>query len=126
VIRIERMDDPRKQQSAVASGRADLVDFSFDGQSHRSLAIRYPARVHSGLKLSTTFLFLNTRQPPFTSLKARQAINYAIDRDQIIQLLHAGSPGQATPTCQVLPAGFPSYQPYCPYWASPHNVDTSP
>jgi len=117
VIRIERMDDPRKQQSAVASGRADLVDFSFDGQSHRSLAIRYPARVHSGLKLSTTFLFLNTRQPPFTSLKARQAINYAIDRDQIIQLLHAGSPGQATPTCQVLPAGFPSYQPYCPYTA---------
>ncbi len=117
VIRIERIDDPRKQQSAVAAGRADLVDFSFDGQSHRSLAIRYPARVHSGLKLSTTFLFLNTRQPPFTSLKARQAINYAIDRGHIIQLFHVGSPGQATPTCQVLPAGFPSYQRYCPYTA---------
>jgi ABC-type transport system substrate-binding protein len=111
------MDDPREQQSAVAAGRADLVDFSFDGQSHRSLAIQYPARVHSGLKLSTSFLFLNTRQPPFTSLKARQAINYAIDRSQIIQLFHVGSPGQATPTCQVLPPGFPSYQPYCPYTA---------
>ena len=63
------------------------------------------------------FLFLNTRQPPFTSLKARQALNYAIDRARIIQLLGLGSPGQATPTCQILPAGSPSYQPYCPYTA---------
>ena len=63
------------------------------------------------------YVFLNTRQPPFTSLKARQAINYAIDRDQIIQLLGLDSPAQATPTCQILPAGFPSYQRYCPYTA---------
>ena len=115
VIRMKHMTDPRKEQSAVAAGRADLVDISDDGLLYRSLAIRYPARVHPGLKLGTVFVFLNTRQPPFTSLKARQAINYAIDRGQIIQLL--GSPGQATPTCQILPAGFPSYQRYCPYTA---------
>jgi YVTN family beta-propeller protein len=117
VIRIERMTDPRKEQSAVAAGRADLVAVTDDGLQYRSLAIRYPARVHSGLKLGTVFVFLNIRQPPFTSLKARQAINYAIDRGQIIQLLHLSSPGEATPTCQILPADFPSYQRYCPYTA---------
>ena len=117
VIRFEQMADPRKEQSAVAAGRADLVDITSDGQPYRSLAIRYPARVHSGLKLATAYLFLNTRQPPFTNLKARQALNYAIDRGRIIQLLHLGSPGEATPTCQILPAGFPSYQRYCPYTA---------
>jgi ABC-type transport system substrate-binding protein len=117
VIRIVHMTDPRKEQSAVAAGRADFVDITSDGLPYRSLAIRYPARVHPGLKLGTVFVFLNTRQPPFTSLKARQAINYAIDRRQIIQLLHLGSPGQVTPTCQILPAGFPSYQRYCPYTA---------
>jgi peptide/nickel transport system substrate-binding protein len=121
VIRIEQMADPGKRQSAVAAGRADLMDISFDGQLYRPLAVRYPTRVHSGLKLITTFLFLNTRQPPFTSLKARQALNYAIDRARIIQLLHLDSPGQATPTCQVLPAGYPSYQPYCPYTAGPDD-----
>ena len=121
VIRIEQMADPRQQQSAVAAGRADVVDVSLDGQLYRPLAIRYPTRVHSGLKLTTTYLFLNTRQPPFTSLKARQAVNYAIDRARIIQLLHLDSPGQATPTCQVLPAGSPSYQPYCPYTAGPND-----
>ncbi len=117
MIRIEQMADPRKVQSAVATGRADIVDISDEHLPYRPLAIRYPARVHTGLKLATAYLFLNTRQPPFTSLKARQAINYAIDRGRIIQLLHLGSPGQATPTCQILPAGFPSYQRYCPYTA---------
>jgi YVTN family beta-propeller protein len=116
-IRIERMTDPRKEQSAVAAGRADLVAVTDDGLPYRPLAIRYPARVHSGLKLGTVFVFLNTRQPPFTSLKARQAINYAIDRGQIIQLLRLSSPAEATPTCQILPADFPSYQRYCPYTA---------
>jgi ABC-type transport system substrate-binding protein/DNA-binding SARP family transcriptional activator len=121
VIRIEQMADPGQRQSAVAAGRADLMDISFDGQLYRPLAVRYPTRVHPGLKLITTYLFLNTRQPPFTSLKARQALNYAIDRARIIQLLHLDSPDQATPTCQVLPAGYPSYQPYCPYTAGPND-----
>jgi peptide/nickel transport system substrate-binding protein len=115
VIRVEHMADPRKAQSAVAAGRADIADLSYNGQPYRSLAIRYPTRVHFGLKLATAYLFLNTRQLPFTSLKARQAINYAIDRGRIIQLLGLVSPAQATPTCQILPAGFPSYQRYCPY-----------
>jgi peptide/nickel transport system substrate-binding protein len=116
VIRFEQMTDPRQQQSAVAAGRADLVDIGFNALPYRPLAIRYPTRIHSGLKLFTTYLFLNTRQPPFTSLKARQAINYAIDRARISQLLGTGPPA-AVPTCQILPAGFPSYQPYCPYTA---------
>jgi ABC-type transport system substrate-binding protein/DNA-binding SARP family transcriptional activator len=117
VIRFARMTDPRKEQSAVAAGQADIVNITDDGLPYRPLAIRYPARVHSGLKLGTIYVFLNTRQPPFTSLKARQAINYAIDRDHIIQLRGFNSPAQATPTCQVLPADFPSYQRYCPYTA---------
>jgi len=117
VIRIERMTDHRKEQSAVAAGRADLVDISLDGLPYRPLAIRYPARVHTGLPLSTWALFLNTRVPPFTSLKARQAVNYAIDRDRFIQLTSFGVSGPATPTCQILPIDFPSHQPYCPYTA---------
>jgi YVTN family beta-propeller protein len=117
VIRFEQMAGPRQQEQAVEAGRADIVDTtSFNGQPSRPLAVRYPTRVHSTPKLITTFLFLNTRQPPFTSLKARQALSYAIDRARIIQLLGLDSP-EATPTCQVLPAGSPSYQPYCPYTA---------
>jgi YVTN family beta-propeller protein len=113
VIRYVQMASPGQQESAVIAGRADLAGVGDNGQS---LATRYPTRVHTGLMSWTTYLFLNTRQPPFTSLKARQAVNYAIDRGRILQLLHR-APGQAAVTCQILPADFPGHQNYCPYTA---------
>ena len=114
VIRYERMANPRRQESAVIAGRADLA-LLLPGD-YQSLAVRYPARVHFGLGLTTGYVSLNTRQPPFTNIKARQAVNYAIDRARIIQLRDV-APGQATATCQMLPPDFPGYQPYCPYTA---------
>jgi hypothetical protein len=61
--------------------------------------------------------------------RARQAINYAVDRERIIELLDL-PPSQDTPTCQMLPADFPGHQSYCPYtsgvkdgsWPSPDMV----
>jgi YVTN family beta-propeller protein len=114
-IRIEQIADRRARELAVASGRADFAYVT--AEQHRLLALEYPTRVYSGLRLATNYLFLNTRQPPFSSLKARQAINYAIDRGRLIRLFHLSSPAQATPTCQILPTGFPGHRPYCPYTA---------
>jgi YVTN family beta-propeller protein len=111
VIRFEQMADPGKQQAAVIAGRADLAAINSNDQS---LATRYPARVHTTLIFWTGYLFLNTRQPPFTSLEARQAVNYAIDRARVLQLLHL-APGQGAVTCQILPTDFPGHQSYCPY-----------
>jgi YVTN family beta-propeller protein len=111
VIRYELVSSPSKQVSAVIAGRADLDEVSWGDQS---LAIRYPTRVHLGPDLAFYYLFLNTRLPPFNNLKARRAVNYAVDRARIIQLL-GFAPKQAAPTCQILPADFPGYQPYCPY-----------
>jgi peptide/nickel transport system substrate-binding protein len=120
VIRFEQMTDPGKQQAAVIAGRADLVDIVQNGQPYHPLAVRYPTRLHPGIKAETGFVFLNTRQPPFTNIKARQAVNYAIDRARIIQLLGLG-PAEATPTCQILPADFPGHKPYCPYTTGSQN-----
>ena len=113
VIRFDRVAGPARQESAVIAGRADLMTATYSSNG-QSLATRYPARVHTSLKLATEFLFLNTRLPPFTSLKARQAVSYAIDRARILQLSHL-APGQAAVTCQLLPADFPGHQGYCPY-----------
>jgi peptide/nickel transport system substrate-binding protein len=119
-IRIEQIADSRAQQSAVAAGRADLVDITWNNQPYLPLALHYPARVHTGLKAYTWYLFLNTHLPPFSNLQARRAVNYGIDRAQVVQLLHSG-PGQDAPTCQILPAGSPSYQRYCPYTIGPKD-----
>jgi ABC-type transport system substrate-binding protein len=103
----------------VIAGRADLVDIGENGQPYHPLAVRYPTRVYPGLKLEEDGLFLNTREPPFTNIKARQAVNYAIDRTRIMQLHHLGS--EAAPTCQILPADFPGHKSYCPYTTGPQN-----
>ena len=91
VIRYNHVANKNEEDSAVITGRADLTPVADNGQS---LETRYPAQVHAGLRAATTYLLLNTRQPPFISLKARQAVNYAADRGQILQLLHR-APGQA-------------------------------
>ena len=113
VIRYQRMASQRTAASAVSDGRADLTLLTGNNQS---LAVQYPARVHPGLKMNTSFVSLNTRQSPFSNAKARQAISYAIDRARILQLFRF-TPGQAAATCQMLPPDFPGYQPYCPYTA---------
>jgi YVTN family beta-propeller protein len=112
VIRYEQVKDQSAQVSTVIAGRGDLADL--ESPDLRSLPVQYPARVHFGLKLGTEFAALNTRLPPFTNLKARQAVNYAIDRARILQFFHYVS-GQATAACQMLPPDFPGHQGYCPY-----------
>src|SRR5262249_50596381 len=52
--------------------------------------------------------------PPFSNLKARQAVSYAVDRARIVQLFRF-APGQAAVTCQIIPPDFPGHQSYCPY-----------
>ncbi len=56
---------------------------------------------------------LNTRVPPFNNKLARQAVNYATDRNELVRLL--GGPQLATPTCQLLPPNFPGYKHYCSF-----------
>ena len=86
VIRHEKVASESAQESAVIADRADLA--YLESGDDQSLAIRYPARVYFGLKIGTNYFSLNTRQPPFTNIKARQAVSYAIDRARILQLYH--------------------------------------
>jgi peptide/nickel transport system substrate-binding protein len=57
------------------------------------------------------YFFMNTRVPPFNSLKVRQAVNYAISRRWLKRL--AGGPAHTTEN--VLPRAYPSYRPHTLY-----------
>lgn len=55
------------------------------------------------------YLSFNTKRKPLDDKRVRQALNYAIDRDKLIQVLHKGIPnGSFTPTGAgyVAPEGF--------------------
>jgi len=107
---------PGPAVAAVEDGRADVL-LSPPPAAVPALATRYPSQLHPGPLGATIGLVLNTRVWPFNILAARQALNYAIDRNRLIDLL--GGPLTAQPTCQVLPPGLPGYQPYCPYTLNP-------
>src|SRR5262249_33974107 len=88
------------------------------------LGTKYANQVHLEPLTAFWYATMNTRLPPFTSLKARQAFNYAIDRNATIKIF--GGPRLGPPSCQVLPPGFPGYKPYCPYTKNPGTKWTAP
>ncbi len=73
--------------------------------------------MHINTLTAMWYVPMNTNIPPFNNLKARQAVNYAIDRNAAVKLF--GGKVLAQPACQILPPGFPGYQPYCPYTKNP-------
>jgi peptide/nickel transport system substrate-binding protein len=86
---------------------------------------QFKNQVHVNPLTSDYYFALNTKQPPFNNLKARQAINFAADRAAYVKI--GGGPSLAVPTCQILPPNFPGYAPYCPYTAgTDHTKWTGP
>jgi peptide/nickel transport system substrate-binding protein len=101
--------------TAVERGRAD---YEFDGVPHDRLTeaqTQFAGQLHVTPTSGTMALILNTRMPPFTDIRVRRALNYAVDRAKLAALLGQDS----QPACQILPIGLPGYRRYCPYTTSP-------
>lgn len=119
-----KVPDTRAAAHAVTQGRVDLAELTPLGGSNAAegalvdhLRVEVPARVHSSLTQGTAFGVLNSSAPPFNSLRARRAFNYAVDRRKVVQIM--GGPSVVVPACQLVPPTMPSYEPYCPYTKGP-------
>ena len=73
------------------------------------------ARVVEGGQLQTGYITLNVKTPPFDKVEVRQAVNMAIDKDRIVQLIN----GRAVPATQPLPPSMPGYT--ADYEGYPHD-----
>jgi len=126
---IEKYGLPISEEvTQVQNGNADEV---FDGDvipSDRLTELnspKYQKQVHVNPLTADWYFALNTKTAPFNNLKARQAINFAADRNAYVKI--GGGTSLAVPTCQILPPNFPGYKPYCPYTAgSDHTKWTAP
>ncbi len=103
--------DDGKALTAIERGQADVMLEPPPPNRLTELRTRYAVLAHLYAGESTFYLGLNSQVRPFSSLAARQALNFAIDRGGF------GAFGAVvqTPTCQVLPPGMFGYSPYCPY-----------
>jgi ABC-type transport system substrate-binding protein/DNA-binding SARP family transcriptional activator len=100
---------------SVIAGRADWTGDLPDDLS--TVASRHPLQIHNNPFPTDIFVQLNTTVPPFTSLLARRALNFAIDRSVLVRDL--GGSIVNTPSCQMIPPGIPGYRRYCPYTVDP-------
>ncbi len=104
----------------VERADADYLRLNFNNRPSQAALDRIRSQITSQLHFganSVTAVTMNTARPPFDSIDVRRAVNLAIDRDYVASL--RGGPAAAAVTCQILPPGWPGYEPYCPYTTHP-------
>lgn len=116
--------DAEAEVSAVENGQADWMFDPPPADRLSEIGTKYANQVHVNPQAAFWYVPLNTNLPPFNNIKARQAINWAVDRNAVVQLF--GGSVVAQPVCTILPPGFPGHVDNCQYtkgggtkWAAP-------
>ncbi|HSL78009.1 MAG TPA: ABC transporter substrate-binding protein [Candidatus Limnocylindrales bacterium] len=97
------------------------IDWTPDAQIEaiESLRASSPSQVVSAPDSSILFVAFDVLQAPFDDVRVRRAINYAIDRARVVELL--GGVTRQRATCQLVPPTIPGFQPTCPYTLAPEG-----
>ena len=103
----------------LVAGELDLITDQPAPEDLASLRTAHPDQVVTSPFPATFYVGFDLHRPPFDDARVRQAVNYAIDRDHIVELL--GGPATYRPTCQVLPPNIQGYEPFCPYTLGPDS-----
>ena len=106
--------------TAFAELNEGEVDVMFDPPTPDDVAnleAAHPDQVVRWPQQATIVVGFDVLKPPFDDVKVRQAVNYAIDRELIVELM--GGPTAQRSTCQILPPNFQGYAPFCPYTVDP-------
>jgi peptide/nickel transport system substrate-binding protein len=101
----------------VENGTADWMFDTPPADRLNEMSTKFAKQVYVNPLTAVYYFAFNVRVPPFNNLKARQAVNFATDRNALVKIY--GGPKLAVPTCQILPPNFPGYKPYCPYTKNP-------
>ena len=112
------------QITAIENGQADWTLDQPPADRLAEMGSKYPSQVHINTLTAMWYAPMNVNIPPFNNLKARLAVNYAIDRNAMVKLF--GGKVLAQPACQILPPGFPGYEPYCPFTKHPGTKWSAP
>jgi peptide/nickel transport system substrate-binding protein len=110
--------------TAVENGQADWVFDPPPADRLGEMGTTYASQAHVNPLTAFWYLTLNTHLAPFDNELARQAINWAVDRNAVVKLY--GGENLAQPACTILPPGFPGHVDFCDYtkgggstWSAP-------
>ncbi len=108
------------QVTAIENGQADWMYDTPPADRLNEMGTRYSKQVHVNAQAAFFYLSMNTNLAPFNNVKARQAVNYAIDRNAVVNLW--GGKVLAQPACTILPPKFPGFEQHCDYTKNPGDV----
>ena len=103
--------DPTQALQTVLSGNSDYDFQPIPTDRLAQVKSKYGSQLHLYTPANTYYFFLNSRVAPFNKLQARQAVNYAIDRNAMLKFFG----GLAQPTQNILPPNYPEYAKITPY-----------
>ena len=112
-------EDPSEAFDQLEAGEVDWIASAPEPRDVVSLQGAHPDRVVLSETRVTIYVGFDVSRPPFADPRIRQAVNYALDRDHIVELL--GGSTVHKPTCQILPSVLPGYEPFCPFTLEPES-----
>jgi YVTN family beta-propeller protein len=102
---------PEERVQLVIQDKADLT-LSDPGRP-LPVPLTHRSQLHVQRQPTAFYVAFDVTREPFDDVRARRAVNYALDRAKVIGF--AGGADAASPSCQILPPNFPAYKQYCPY-----------
>jgi len=103
-------DDQAQSAQLVASGQQDWDGNLLPTDRLSYYKQHYPKQINFFVTPSTYYFFMNQRLAPFNNLKAREAVNYAINRKALVNIRG----GLGVVTYNFLPPSYPQYKKITP------------
>ncbi len=93
-VKFNIVPESATRQVGLANGQYGMLP-NIDAATALQLRSRSNIKIAETLELGYSLIGMNTSRPPFNDAKIREALNYALDRREIVQaaLFNAGLPG---------------------------------
>jgi len=104
---------PTDQVTEVENNQANWAYDPIPADRLNEIGTKYASQAHVNALTAMWYMPMNVNLAPFNNVKARQAVNYAIDRAAMVKIF--GGSQLAAPVCSFLPPNFPGHIDYCGY-----------
>lgn len=87
--------DPQQRLAALEGGLIDVAE-NLSPQDLQFVALHPELRLHRAAENNVVYLVMNVTHPPFTDVRVRRAVNYAVNKTAIVKLIYQGLAVEAT------------------------------